>query len=109
MPIVLAPLLPFAIRLGAIAAAGFAAKRFVAGRTVVGRTDQRAEDAMDNLAQGLAVHRPGDLPEDRQTNAAARVVRVIRIGGRTIEVDAAFMGRFRIRRTQAALPGHRQP
>jgi hypothetical protein len=34
---------------------------------------------------------------------------VIRVGGRTIEVDAAFMGRFRIRRTQAALPGHRQP
>jgi hypothetical protein len=109
MPIVIAPLLPLVIRIGAVAVAGFAARRFVAGRTMVGRTDQRAEDAMDNLAEGLAVHRPGDLPEDRQTNASARVVRVIRVGGRTIEVDAAFMGRFRIRRAQAALPGHRQP
>jgi hypothetical protein len=98
MPLPLAPLLPLAMRLGLITAAGYAVKRFLAGRSFPGRTDQRVEDAFDDLGEGLAVHRPPDRTDDltRQTNTAARVVRVIRIGGRRIKVDAAVMTRFRI-------------
>lgn len=97
MPLPLAPLLPIALRLGAVATAGYAASRWLRARTQVGRTDQRVEDAFDDLGEGLAVHRPADRAEDRQTNAAARVVRVIRIGGRTWEIDAGLMARFRLR------------
>lgn len=97
MPLPLAPLLPIALRLGAVATVGYAATRWVRARTRTGRTDQRAEDAFDDLGEGLAVHRPADRAEDRQTNAAARVVRVIRVGGKTWELDAGLMARLRLR------------
>ncbi|MCC6303914.1 MAG: hypothetical protein IT545_01820 [Rhodobacteraceae bacterium] len=70
----------------------------VVGRSLVpGRTDQRAEDAMDDLAEGLATHRPRDR---RQMNAAARLRRVVRLGanGPGVEIDAAVLGRLRFRR-----------
>jgi hypothetical protein len=98
MPILLAPLVPIALRIGALTAAGYGLKRLIASRTHQGRTDQRVEDAFDDLDEGLALHRPSDRADDRQTNTAARIVRVIRIGGQRIEVDAAVLGRFRIRR-----------
>ena len=82
MPLPLAPLLPIALRIGALATAGYAAKRWIAARSHIGRTDQRAEDALDDLGEGLAVHRPADRAEDRQTNAAARLRRAIRFRGR---------------------------
>lgn len=97
MPLPLAPLLPIALRLGAIATASYAASRWVRARTLVGRTDQRAEDAFDELGEGLSVHRPTDRAEDRQTNASARVVRVIRLRGRVFELDAGLMARVRLR------------
>ncbi|MFN6926114.1 MAG: hypothetical protein ACK4P8_10780 [Tabrizicola sp.] len=98
MPLPLAPLLPLALRLGAIATASYALSRWVAARTHTGRTDQRAEDAFDDLGEGLAVHRPGDRAEDRQTNAAARMVRVVRVGAQSWEIDAGLMARLRLRR-----------
>jgi hypothetical protein len=100
MPLPLAPLVPIAIRLGLVAGAGLALQRFLAANTVTGRTDQRAEDALDDLGEGLAVHQPADRAGDgvSQTNTAARIVRTLRIGGRRIEIDAAFLGRLRIRR-----------
>jgi hypothetical protein len=100
MPLPLAPLLPFALRLGAVATAGYAASRWVRARTHPGRTDQRAEDAFDDLGEGLSLHRPADRSADSttQTNTSARVVRVVRIGGRQFKVDAALMARFRIRK-----------
>lgn len=97
MPLPLAPLLPLALRLGAVATAGFAASRWARARTRTGRTDQRAEDALDDLGEGLAVHRPSDRADERQTNAAARMVRVIRIGGKALEVDAGLIARLRVR------------
>jgi hypothetical protein len=100
MPLPLAPLLPFALRLGAVATASYAATRWVRARTQTGRTDQRAEDAFDDLGEGLAVHRPSDRAEDSQTNATLRVVRVIRIGRRSWELDAGVMGRLRLRQRQ---------
>lgn len=98
MPVPLAPLVPLALRLGAVAAIGYAVKRVVAARTHPGRTDQRAEDALDDLGEGVAVHRPADRAEDRQTNAAARFRRVLRFRGSAVEIDAGMLARFRIRK-----------
>ncbi len=100
MPLPLAPLLPLAMRLGLVTAAGYAVKRYIAARSFPGRTDQRVEDAFDEVGEGLAVNRPADRADNatRQTNTTARIVRVIRLGGRRIEIDAAVMTRFRIRK-----------
>lgn len=98
MPLPLAPLLPLAIRFGVVATTTFALTRLVAA-THPGRTDQRAEDALDDLGEGLSIHRPADRAEDRQTNASARLRRVIRFRGRSYEVDAGLMARLRLRAT----------
>ena len=99
MPLPLAPLIPLAVRLGLVATTTIAVTRWVRCRTQVGRTDQRAEDALDEMGEGLAVHRPADRAEDRQTNASARVRRVVRFRGKAYEVDAGLMARFRLRET----------
>lgn len=99
MPVPLAPLLPIAVRLGLVASTTWAVSRWVRSNTHPGRTDQRAEDAMDELGEGLSVHHPADRAEDRQTNATARLRRVIRFRGRTWEVDAGLMARLRLRST----------
>ncbi|MDP4033861.1 MAG: hypothetical protein Q8P60_13605 [Pseudorhodobacter sp.] len=100
MPLPLAPLVPLALRLGAVAAAGWAVRRAVKAATFPGRTDQRAEDALDDLGEGIALHRPTDRATESatQANAAARLRRTIRWGKRGLEIDAAFLGRFRIRK-----------
>jgi len=98
MPLLLAPLVPLALRLGAVAAAALALRRFARAATFPGRTDQRSEDAMDDLAEGIALHQPADRADGatRQTNTAARWRRTIRWGKRGLEIDAAVLGRFRI-------------
>lgn len=100
MPLPFAPLIPIAVRLGAVAAAGYALRRAMAAKVAMGRTDQRAEDALDDLDDGLAMHRPVDrsTASDSQTNTAARLRRTIRWGKTGVEIDAALLGRFRIRR-----------
>ena len=96
MPLPLAPLIPLAVRLGLVATTTVALTRLLAA-THPGRTDQRAEDALDDLGEGLSLHRPADRAEDRQTNATARLRRVVRFRGRTYEVDAGLMARLRLR------------
>ncbi|MCV2874149.1 hypothetical protein OEZ71_17770 [Defluviimonas sp. WL0050] len=91
MPLPLAPIAGFAIRYGAVALAAYGLRRALRK----GRTDQRAEDALDDMDEGVAVHRPADRG---QTNAAARFRRVIRWGDTAIEIDAAALGRFRVRK-----------
>ncbi|MCW3781337.1 hypothetical protein [Defluviimonas salinarum] len=91
MPLPLAPIAGFAIRYGALAVAAYGLRRALRK----GRTDQRAEDALDDMDEGLAVHRPQDRG---QTNAAARFRRVVRFGGTAVEIDAAALGRFRLRK-----------
>lgn len=98
MPLPLAPILPVLFRLGVVTTTAFAAARWVRGRSHPGRTDQRAEDAFDDLGEGLSLHRPVDRADDKQTNATARMRRVIRIRGTKWEIDAGFMARFRLRR-----------
>ena len=97
MPLPLAPLIPLAVRLGLVASTTWAVTRWVRSASHPGRTDQRAEDALDELGEGLSVHKPADRAEDRQANATARVRRVIRFRGRTWEVDAGLMARLRLR------------
>jgi hypothetical protein len=61
------------------------------------RIDQRAEDALDAMDEGLAA---GRVPARGQGSATARLRRVIRFGsgGPAWEVDAALLARFRLRR-----------
>ncbi len=99
MPLPLAPLIPLVLRMGAVATTTFALTRLVQSTTHPGRTDQRAEDALDDLGEGVTLHRPADRAELGQTNATARLRRVIRFRGRTWELDAGAMARFRLRAT----------
>ncbi len=101
MPLPLAPIAVYAIKGGAIAATIWAARRGLRAMTHPGRTDQRAEEAMDGLEEGLAHHRPRDRAEEGQRNLAGRLRRTIRWGaapGQGIELDAAFLARLRLRR-----------
>lgn len=100
MPLPLAPVLPLLVRLGALTTLGLATRSWIRSRSFPGRTDQRVEEAFDDLGEGLSRHRPADRVEEgeSQTNTSGRAVRVIHIGGRRIEVDAAFMARLRIRK-----------
>ncbi|MFN4154477.1 MAG: hypothetical protein ACK4HF_07470 [Paracoccaceae bacterium] len=95
MPLPLAPLLPLALRLGAIAVAGYMAQRLIRRHGQPGRTDQRAEEALDDLDEGLASHRPRDAAGQR--NTSFRLRRSFRIGGRTYELDAGAIARLRLR------------
>jgi hypothetical protein len=97
MPLPLAPLLPLALRLGAAASFGFAVRAWVNRHRFPGRTDQRAEDALDDLGEGIALHRPADRGDDRQSNASARLRRVVRFRGRIYELDAGLIARVRLR------------
>jgi hypothetical protein len=97
MPLPLAPLLPLALRLGLVATTSYAVTRWVRARTHPGRTDQRAEDALDDLGEGVSLHRPADRAEDQQTNASARVRRVLRFRGKSYELDAGLIARLRLR------------
>jgi hypothetical protein len=99
MPLPLAPLIPLAVRLGLVATTTLAVTRWVRHRTHPGRTDQRAEDAFDDLGEGFSLHRPADRADDSQTNAAVRVRRVIRFRGKTWELDAGLMTRLRLRQS----------
>lgn len=98
MPLPLAPLLPLALRLGAVAAVGLAAKRAIAAHSWPGRTDQRAEDALDDLGEGVTSHAPKDTPGQR--NASLRVRRTLRFRGKTYEFDAGLLARFRLKETE---------
>ena len=97
MPLPIAPLLPVALRIGAVATAGWPA-RWLRQSTHPARTDQHAEDALDDLGEGLSLHRPADRAGDGQTNTTARLCRVARFRGLSWEVDASLMARLRLRR-----------
>lgn len=101
MPLPLAPIALFALRGTAVAAAVWAVRRGMRAVAAPGRTDQRSEDAMDDLSDGFATHsvtiHGDDGPEARQSNAAGRARRTIRWAGREMELDAAFVARLRLR------------
>lgn len=94
MALPIAPIAVMAAKYGAMALAGYAFARQIQP----GRTDQRFEDAFDEMEEGVHLHRPSDDPE--QVNGAIRFRRVVRlsVNGPGIEIDASAMGRFRMRR-----------
>lgn len=91
MALPLAPIAGFALRYGAVALAAYA----VARAAERGPRDQRAEDAMDDLAEGVIFRR-----EAEQVNGAGRYVRTVRLGrsGPGVEIDAVALTRIRFRR-----------
>ena len=91
MPLPLAPIAGFALRYGAIAVATYAATRTIDR----GFRDQRAEDALDELDEGVTLRR-----DQGQTNATGRFRRVVRLGadGPGVEIDITALGRLRMRR-----------
>lgn len=91
MALPLAPIAGVALRYGAVALAAYALSR-TAERA---HRDQRAEDAMDDLPEGLRFRKDAE-----QVNGAGRFVRTVRIGtsGPGIEIDASALTRIRLRR-----------
>jgi len=91
LPVV--PIAAVAVRFGAVALAAWALSRTVSPA----RVDQRAEDALDEVPEGVAARRADDR---EQHNATARFRRVIRFGSRgpAFEIDLAALGRLRLRR-----------
>lgn len=96
MPVPLAPLaslaLRYGLRYGAVAIMAYAISH--RSRTPL-RRDQRGEDAMDDLHEGVHFRR-----DDDQVNGGARLKRTIRVGhgGPGVEIDASALGRLRVRR-----------
>lgn len=90
MPIVLSPLFWTLFRYVLFAGLVAAASR----QAGLGARDQRVEDALDDLDDGLALRRDADT-----TRLTGRTRRRIRIpGGPGVEVDLAGFGRLRLRR-----------
>lgn len=92
-------LVPVALRLGALATTAYAAWRL--SQSAGGRLDQQVEDALDELDEGVAMTQSqihGETDENRQYNANARFRRRVRVGGRTLEIDASAIARLRLRR-----------
>ncbi len=96
MPLPLAPVAGIALKYGAVALAAWGAQRALRAAVAPGRTDQRAEDALDDLPEGLTAHAPRDRD---QQNAGLRLRRRLRIAGRDWDLDAGMIARFRLRRT----------
>ena len=91
MPLPLAPIAGIAVRYGAVAIATYALTRKVDRAP----RDQRSEDAMDDVAEGVGLRREGE-----QVNGSGRLKRTIRLGsqGPGVEIDATALGRIRFRR-----------
>ncbi len=91
MPLPLAPIAGIALRYGAVAVASYAITRGIQR----GFFDQRGEDAMDDVNEGLSVRHSSD-----QLNGTGRFRRKIRFGanGPGVEIDVTALGRIRLRK-----------
>ncbi|KPQ07325.1 MAG: hypothetical protein HLUCCA12_05800 [Rhodobacteraceae bacterium HLUCCA12] len=94
MPLPLVPVAGAALKYGGVALAAWMVARSVAPA----RIDQRAEDALDDMPEGLALRRPRDR---EQGNATGRLVRRVKLPwmDRPVDIDVAFYARFRARKT----------
>ena len=93
MAIPLAPIAFTAARYGAVALAAYAVTR----RLERGHIKQATEDALDDVAEGIAAHRPKDR---QQVNGSVRFKRSVRLGanGLGIEIDMVSLGRIKFRK-----------
>jgi hypothetical protein len=82
------PIVPLAIAAGVVA---------LARNISVSPMDQRVEDRLDDVSEGLSAHRD---PAGNQVNAAYRWKRVVRFGksGPGIAIDATALTRFKFSR-----------
>jgi len=82
------PIIPIALAAGVVA---------LARNVSVSAVDQRIEDRLDDVSEGLFAHRDRD---GTQLNAAYRWKRVVRFGksGPGVEIDASALGRLRFSR-----------
>ena len=82
------PVIPIALAAGAFA---------LARNVSISPVDQRVEDRLDDVSEGLSEHRD---QEGRQVNAAYRWRRVVRFGkaGPGIEIDLSALGRLKFGR-----------
>lgn len=93
MALPLAPVAAIALRYGTVALIAYAASRRMQTATI----RQGAEDALDEVPEGLGAARPQDRS---QLNAEARWRRVVRLGesGPGLEIDASVLGRVIFRK-----------
>lgn len=91
MALPLAPIAGLALRYGAVALATYAISR----NMDPARRDQRGEDALDDVPEGIASRR-----EAGQFSGTARWHRVIRLGrnGPGVQIDATSIGRIRFKK-----------
>lgn len=94
-PFALTPLAWRALHLGAVAAMAVYASRQRASRP----KDARHEQVLDDLPEGFATH-SHRAEAERGVHATGRFRRVVRLGpqGAAVEIEAAGLGRFRLRR-----------
>ena len=90
--IALAPLAWTAIRIGAVAAVALYASRHVSDPKNVAH-----ERVLDGLPDGVTAH-THRAEAERAVHGAARFRRVLRLRGAALEVEAAGLGRVRLRR-----------
>ncbi len=92
-PILLSPVLWRVAQLGAMAAVTLYASRQRASAP----KDVEHEQVLDALPEGLAIN--GHRAEaERAVHAAGRFRRVLRVRGAGVEIEAAGLGRLRMRR-----------
>lgn len=98
MPIPFAPIAGAALKYGGAALAAYA----VARSFPPGRRDQRLEDALDDLPEGVCAHmdRDRDGHGSRRAQVGGRLRRVIRLHGDAVgfEIDLSGLARLRLRR-----------
>ena len=93
MPLPLVPIAGIAVRYGLVAFSTWVMVRRIA-RTP---RDQRAEDALDDLPEGLTAGKHDDA-----TRGSARLKRTIRLGmnGPGVEIDVTALGRMKVKRVR---------
>ena len=111
MAIPLAPIAVVALRYGAVAITAYAVSRKISQS----QTNQRTEDALDDVEEGVSAHRAKDR---EQINASARYRRVVRLralresdpGGRSSSVRICHRGRRDpLRQSRGRRPGTGPP
>jgi hypothetical protein len=93
MPLPLVPIAGVAVRYGLVALGTWVVARSIA-RTP---RDQHAEDALDNVPEGLTAGKHDDA-----ARGTARLKRTIRLGddGPGVEIDLTALGRLKVRRVR---------
>lgn len=93
-PAVLAPIAWTALRFGAVAAVAI-----VASRAASQPKDAEHQAVLDDLPEGMGGH-AHQAEDERGLHGRGRLRRVLRLkpGGPALEIDAAALGRVRLRR-----------